>query len=258
MILDLSLLVVLLLAFISGFRLGFVVQIVRLGVLVGSYLGARVLYPALAPLERAFLPQLAEPLRDLLAFAAVFLSLYGIASLLVGLAVKRFHDTHPVAGGVDRVLGGLLGLLKSAGVLYLALCFALALAPMLNLRDVEPQIQKSQVAGFVSRHNLLHEQLGVYLNGLNGLAAVINDPDKRAGLMADKELQIYFALEGNTVEDDPKLMRAFEKGDWATLLKDPRILRALQDPHLYQALERLEGSPVKTPGASGSAPANSP
>jgi uncharacterized membrane protein required for colicin V production len=248
MLLDLGLLVVLLIAFVSGFRLGFVVQIVRLGVLVGSYVGARVVYIDVAPLFRPLVPGLAEPFRNLLAFAAVFLALYTVASLLVGLAVKRFHDTHPVAGGVDRLLGGFLGLVKSGGMLYLTLCFALALAPVLSLGDVEPQIRKSRVAGFVADHNLLHGEIDVYVHGLKALAAAAGDPEKLDRLLADDDVRAVLQADGAPLTDDPRLRKALEQGDWTTLLRDARVLKALQDPRLYGALERLEGPDPATPG----------
>jgi|GEM_PF-6913312 len=257
MLLDLGLLVVLVIAFIAGFRLGFVVQIVRLGVLVGAFLGARVVSPTLAPLARSLAPTMAEPYRNLVAFLVVFVVLQVVGSLLVGLAVKRFHDTHPVAGGVDRVLGGLLGFVKSAGILYLLLCFVLALAPVLNLGEAETLIHRSQVATFVSAHNLLNGEADVYLHGLKGLAAVVKDPEKRAKLLEDPALQAYFASDGKAFTEDPKLTKALESGDWATLLGDERVLKALQDPRFYGALERLEGrsDDATPPGADGSAPA---
>lgn len=258
MLLDLALLALLLIAFVSGFRQGFVVQIVRLGVLVGAYLGARVVYADLAPLAGSISPEMPEPFRNLLAFAVVFAVLQIVGSLLVGLAVKRFHDTHPVAGGVDRLLGGLLGLVKSAGILYLLLCFGLALAPVLGAADVHAAVQKSQVARFVAEHNLLHGEADVYLKGLKGLAAVVKDPEKRARLAADKDVQAYFEDEGRALAEDPKLAAALEAGDWATLLKDERVLKALQDPRFYRALARVEAGEVAPEPAPGATPPVTP
>ena len=239
MIIDIFCLALAAFFFATGFRRGFLFQIIRIAIMVGSWLAARALRPTILPLIRATSPEVPEECRALLAFVLLFGVIYLLASFLLSTALRHFHQNSTVAGGLDKLAGGALGVVKLGLVLYFTFCIYLALAPVFG-KDTRSAVESSHVLGYVADNNILHGETGTYLKGLRNLSKVAGDRSLRERLFEDPEIKKYLDGDGQALMEDEALRRAVEIGDWDTLLYDERIQKIIRDPSFYKALERLE------------------
>ena len=241
MIIDLFSLALLGVFFITGFRRGFLYQIIRIAVVVGSWLAARALSPTVLPLVRATAPEVPEEFRGLLAFVLLFGAIYLIATLALGTLLRNFHEHNRVAGGLDKLAGGALGAVKIALVLYAVFCIYLAVAPVFG-RDTRSASAGSHVLGFVAENNILHGEANTYLEGIRNLSKVARDRSLQERLFKDPEVKSYLKGDGKALMSDTDLRKTIEVGDWDTLLRDERVQKLIRDPRFYKALERLEST----------------
>ena len=252
MLIDLILLLILGVFFYSGFQRGFIYQIVRLGLLIAGYIAARALHPHLGFLMDGVAGDIPPEFRGLLTMIAIFLVVYLVGGMILGHVLRRFHSEHKVVGKMDRLAGGLLGVVKVGLVVYLLLCFGLALAPMVGA-DTTKTAKSSHALRFVRDHNLLYGETSVYFRGVRALMVVAKDPGKRAKLLEDPEVRGFLKVECQALLEDEELQARVREGDWPTLLRDPRILRIIRDPRFYAALDRmnLRDQPMPTPKKEG-------
>ncbi len=239
MILDVFTLALLVYFFFSGFKRGFLYQVLRIALLVASWVAARTLRPTLIPFVRATSSDMPEEYMGLIAFVLLFGLIHVVGSFLLGAILKHFHRTSTVAGGLDKLAGGALGVVKVGLVIYLLLCIYLAVAPVFD-KDTRAAAESSHVLGYVADNNILHGETSTYLKGLRNLSKVARDRDLRERLFEDPEVKNYLKGEGKALMDDETLRQAVEIGDWESLLQDERVQKIIRDPGFYKALEHLQ------------------
>lgn len=114
--LDLAVLAVLLVSGLLAMLRGFVRELLGIGAWVGAAVAAITLYPLLAPLLHPWLdPGLVA---NLAAGGAIFLVALILLSLLARFLSDRVQDS--AAGGIDRTLGLIFGLVRGVALV----CFA--------------------------------------------------------------------------------------------------------------------------------------
>ncbi|HEX8041826.1 MAG TPA: CvpA family protein [Chryseosolibacter sp.] len=115
---DLTLWVILLVGVISGYRGGFLMELFSLIALLAGVLGAfKLLGYAMILLEDEF--NVSKTILPYVAFAVVFIAIV-IAVRLLGKLIKVSID-RTFLGRIDQVAGALLGLIKAAFLLSVAL-----------------------------------------------------------------------------------------------------------------------------------------
>jgi uncharacterized membrane protein required for colicin V production len=237
MIFDLIVLAFFAVFIISGMRKGFLYQLVRLALLVVAWFAARWVYPSVAPVLR-HVSDMPPEFQGLLAFVLTFLGLFLLGTILAATFLARWHDSHPVAGALDRVAGGVLGGAKFAALAYIAMCFGLALGPAFG-RTYQDGAEGSLVLRWVSAHNALYQEAGVYLRGTRHLMESLADPEKAAALAEDPEIRAFLKGSDGDALRSVDVKAAVQAGDWGALLSDPRVQQMFANPQFYRALERV-------------------
>jgi uncharacterized membrane protein required for colicin V production len=229
--------------FFSGYRRGFLFQVIRIALMLGSWIAARALRPTLVPFITATSPEIPEEFRGLMAFVLLFGIIYLVATFLLSTALRHFHQNSTVAGGLDKLAGGALGVVKIGLVIYAIFCIYLAVAPIFD-KDTRSAVENSHVLGYVADNNILHGETSTYLKGLRNLSKVARDRELRERLLDDPEIKSYLKGDGKALMDDEALRQAIEIGDWDSLLTDERIQKIIRNPGFYKALERLQTTRV--------------
>ncbi len=115
--LDILILVPLLAGLVRGLMRGFISEVIGLAVVILGVLGSRLFAP---PFSAWLLKQFAwkSEVCDIVAYILVFLAIAIVLSILGSLLSKLLHAIH--LGWVNRLLGGLAGILKLSLVILLA------------------------------------------------------------------------------------------------------------------------------------------
>ncbi len=115
--LDLLVLVIVVLFGVFGLLSGLLLQVLRL---VATVVAVLVAIRFSGPAMEAWPGVLASHpgLRDFLFPAVLFCGTYLVLALVARLVVKVVHSTGPTVSATDRILGGLVGVLKGAVLSY--------------------------------------------------------------------------------------------------------------------------------------------
>jgi membrane protein required for colicin V production len=113
-IIDIVLSVLLIIGAFGGYRKGFLAELFSLlGIVLGVLAGFKLMGSAMLMLDEHY--QINEKVLPYVAFAVVFLAVIIIVSLLGKFLSRSLDKT--VLGNADQVLGGVLGLLRTAFML---------------------------------------------------------------------------------------------------------------------------------------------
>jgi len=139
--LDIFFLLVLVLGLVRGLFRGLVRELTSIVSLVAGFLAANAYYPLLEPYLKPFLP---APYTEIVSYTLVLLAVIG-AVFIIGTGVRKLlHIT--LLGGLDRILGGTAGLLKSSIfcsiVLFVLTTFLPANTPLLSESQTAPYIHR--------------------------------------------------------------------------------------------------------------------
>lgn len=116
--LDIVVLILLLVSVIIGASRGLVYELFSLSGWLAAFFIARLLTPDVEPLVRGFLMNLPDPIVSMLAFIATFTVLVFAWGLLGNLA-RKLIDASGLRP-VDRVMGGLFGMLRASVLVAVA------------------------------------------------------------------------------------------------------------------------------------------
>ncbi|HKK00904.1 MAG TPA: CvpA family protein [Desulfuromonadales bacterium] len=137
---DIAILVVLAAFALKGLLRGLLKELCSLiGLVAGLYLALRFSTPLAAEMTQAF--HLPQKLCSIVAFSLLFLATFAFFTVL-GYLLSRFVKL-VFLGGLNRVAGGLFGLVQGGLLLALAL-FTLSLSPL--PKRVRPVFSRSQLA----------------------------------------------------------------------------------------------------------------
>ena len=199
-------------------------------------------------------------------FGVPFSAAFPLAGLLVAIAtyvVVRLAFWWPLRqldrdddGASDalstanRVGGGLIGLAKGVVLAWALLSVAsLMRAPL--ARAGYPMPSGSSAMAYASAHNLwsdlLQEKLHRVVEVTQALATRPPD-DAREASSREALAEIAADPRVRALADDPELKGALERGEWAVLLQDERVLSLVADDAV---VEKLRSALTGTPPAAG-------
>lgn len=186
-------------------------------------------------------------LGTVLGTIASFVIIYAVVHLVSTALLRRFFEggQDSQRQGLDRLLGGLLGALKAAAVLYVALCAATFLESNVSIAGKRLVFtpKNSHVMGWVRRYNLLELQQFGGVHELIKAAKVVANP--RAA-NHDQDSPDVVAL-----QHDPRfkallgsqtLRKALESGDVQALLGSNHVVELLRDTRSMERIERIADS----------------
>ena len=243
--LDLAVLGVVLFFFIWGLFTGAATQIARILGLIAAYAAAGPAGRFIGlPLAKALSTPLS--LGTVIGTVAAFVLIYLLVHLLSTQLLRRVLDGGPESGrrGTDRVLGGLLGALKAAVVLYIALCAATFLESNVSVAGKRFTFtpKRSVLMPWVREYNLLELQ---QFDGVRDVAKAVKgaaDPKFAAryrgdldfiNLMRDPRFKSLMAARAMKKAGDSK------PADVRALLEDDDMVGLLHDSRAMERIENL-------------------
>lgn len=221
---DLALMGVVAVFGLSGLLSGALRQLAHWTALALAAFAARPLAARLIPLAPAA-PRLPPDLVYAAAVAASFTLISVGGGLLLSLAVRRLMGTWS-GGRADRAVGFALGAAKGAVGAFATIALLLAFERPLTARfgPPPPAARDSAAVAVIRRHNPLETAAPPVLAKLRALLDGARDPKTAAALAENPEIKALMndpALKAAL--SDPALSAALKSGDWAKLLKDPRL-----------------------------------
>lgn len=151
--LDLLVLIILVLFGVFGLVSGLLLQVLRLAATVAAVLVA-LRFSGPAMLAWPTLLQDHPAVRDFLFPAVLFCGSYLVLALLARLLVMLVHRTSPTASVTDRVLGGLVGVLKGGILSYFLVSLLLSAQAEVGRPMPALDAERSWAAAFVRAHSL--------------------------------------------------------------------------------------------------------
>ncbi|ACV69478.1 CvpA family protein [Desulfohalobium retbaense] len=140
--LDIFFLLVLVLGLVRGLFRGLIRELTSILSLIAGFFAANTYYPVLEPYLKPLLPN--PPYTQIVSYTLILLTVIA-AVFFIGSAIRKLlHIT--LLGGVDRILGGISGLVK-AGLLCSIVLFVMTTF----LPDNTPVLRDSQTAPYVHR-----------------------------------------------------------------------------------------------------------
>jgi membrane protein required for colicin V production len=166
-----------------------------------------------------------------------FFTVYILVQVATRKAIQKLTQ-HRVLGGLDRVLGFVLGGARAAVILYVLLSAMIFFEkPFAAVTHYQFNTRGSQIAELVRGHDLFTRFTFPGTRGLTALARAAQDPAAAAQLAQDPEVQALTReprVQG--LLRDGELQRALQSGDAISLLRDNRVLAVLTDAKLQDRL----------------------
>lgn len=232
--------------FVLGLFSGAATQLGRAVGLAVAYLAAG---PAGAfvglPISHALTTSLS--LGTVLGTIGSFLVIYVVVHLVSTAIFRRFLTGGPEGGrgGLDRFLGGVLGALKAAAVIYIALCAATFLESNVAIAGKRLSFapKDSLLVKYVKHYNLLELQQFGGVHDLIKAVKVAHDPAISSKYKDDPDFVV--------LQRDPRwkallasepLKKALESADVRALLANNQVVELLQDSRAMDRVERIADS----------------
>jgi membrane protein required for colicin V production len=235
MTLDLALLGLVLLAALAGAVTGALRQVLTLAGVVAGWAAARFLAPHLV--RQLDAPSAAT---RALVVAGTFVAAWVVASLL-GRAVRRaVQGEEERPGGLDRVLGALLGAAKGTLVAWVFLALLALLGGKVALGSVRIDDRHSRAAAWAARHDLLAAADPGAARTLRRLGELWRDPVKRQKLLHDPDWKRLLEKSGLTSTLDQAAGAAGERPAAARDQAPARAAERLDERQLKALLDKLE------------------
>jgi hypothetical protein len=223
-----------------GFFTGFWMQVVRLGALVLAYLLAGVIGKPLGPSLGGSLgvPSL---IGALIGTGLAFILLYAVLSTVGYVFLRRWEKKKRDEDGRisrrtwERAAGAALGGAKVFLLLYLILCVVvLAEKPISQVLGHRSRaLSDSLMAGFARNHNLLSGLHLPLVGDMANLGKIASDPRIHERMAKDPKMQeILTHPKIRHLLSDPALVSAAQRNDVASILANPRLNAALEDPEI--------------------------
>ncbi|MBW2702925.1 MAG: CvpA family protein [Deltaproteobacteria bacterium] len=253
MTLDLACASVVLIFALLGYYSGFAMQVMRLVVLVVSYLLAGLAGKPLGPwLASNFgVPVM---LGKVMGTAAAFLIIYSILGTVGWSFIRRRRKkkftlgNKPVRASWDSWMGALFGGAKVGFILFVILSAVVLLGsktePALKRADIG--YEKSKAVAMARKHNLLASMHLPVVGDLATLQKLSDNPQYRQKAMADPNIRkLINHPKIRRLLGDRSVIEASRKQDVAGLMGNPKINKLLEDPEILELLEKIDLSKIK-------------
>ena len=176
-----------------------------------------------------------------------FMIIYLVVHLVSTALLRRFFDGGPESGrrGLDRLLGGLLGALKAAAVLYVALCAATFLESNVSIAGKRLTFtpKDSVLMKYVRQYNLLELQQFGGVHDLIRAVKRVKDPRVAAQYKNDPAYELMQRdARFKSLLSSEALRKAFETSDVRALLTNNQVVELLQDSRAMERIERIAES----------------
>lgn len=256
MLVDIIAVVLVLIFGYIGYRQGFLAQLIRIAGLVAAYFVARMATPGIAEFiaRRA---EISDILAKAIAFGAVFFLVWLIFSLVAMSLRQKLGEEGPAFSFFQRGLGGLLGALKGALLVYVIV--SLLLVGRQTSESLSMDLSGSIVAKEVARHDLLQAEILPRVRALGRMMELLHDENAMARMREDPRYRAILTSEKAAFLSEPEIQRAFRERDWAALVTDGRVIELLMDAEVAEAVAELPpGDAPLSPEIPNPAPAPVP
>ena len=240
MTLDLSILGLIALFALAGYRSGAVRQL-SLGIgLAASYLltpsAAALLGPALASRMEWPVSQTTSGLN------VALLPLILLAAMMAARLILNALEPGEERGPLDQGLGVPVGAAKGGAILFVLLGLAATMEkPLAKIHfDLAAKTQGSWSMSMARKYNPFTNEYPYTLDSLKKLADAHSDPKAKKELLKDKNFKSLLADPSlKAAFEDSAIQKALRAGDFAALLKNPLIHDLLKNPEIADKLDKL-------------------
>lgn len=176
-----------------------------------------------------------------------FILIYAVVHVVSTAVLRRLLDGGEGSQrrGLDRLLGGLLGALKAAAVLYIALCAASFLESNVSIAGKRLTFtpKNSELMKVVRTHNLLELQQFGGVHDLIKAAKAASDPQTAAKFKDDPDfVALLRDARFKSVLSSEPLRKALKAADIQALLSSNQVVELLQDSRAMNRIERIADS----------------
>jgi membrane protein required for colicin V production len=241
--LDLAVLVVVLLAAVAGAVSGALRQVLKLAGVVAGWAAARWLAPRVVLQLQA--PSAAT--RALVTVAA-FLVAWLVAAVLARAILRAVQGEEEEPGGVDRLLGAVLGAAKGTLVAWVLLSLLALLGGRLVLGSFRLEGRGSWAAALAARHDLLSLASPGAARSAQRLVELWRDPVRRERLLRDPGWTRLLERSGLKETLDRSASGTGKAAEDAAGAARKQAEGLLADPELKALLDKLGMEPER-PGS---------
>ena len=238
MVLDIIALVVILWGLVRGWLRGLLFQMGQIGLLGLAYVAGRTFS---APLSDGLLGMVSLPpaIGNSVAFFAIFACVYGVGVFVLRSFTKDLHEAFESLSNNDRTLGALVGTVKGALVVYLAL---VGLIMANRATGSVPVPYASSVTGaWVMQHNFFESEEFPRAKALVKLGYLLHRKDA-VSLAADPHFQAILEHPKSEVLRSPEVAGALARGEWVKLVQNDALLDLLDESEIQEHLNAIEWS----------------
>jgi len=251
MYIDIICLALMSLLFVLGLISGFLSQVIKIAALVAACL----LASPLSPYAKELLMKKMEVdslFGDMLSLFLAWLASYVVLIIVGSIIARIIRGSSKSLKFLDRVLGGALGALKGALIVYLVVCAILMFRE--PLESIVPSeyldLEESQVAAFAKDNNILTRldlpsaeslkeipaarNLGEIVNALG------NEEQKEALARDPGVKKILRTPAFQKLKEDPELLRAVSEKDFSAILQNENVRRVFNDPEIRKLLSEVD------------------
>ena len=183
-------------------------------------------------------PEAATPIALVLGWFIYYLCL----RLLTAGLLDGWKKSRPDSGGADRMVGGLLGLIKVFTLVYMTCVFLFLSEQLIDQKVpiVMEQLRSSQVGAFVEQNNIMDKTDNQKMRAVGKLIRLSTDPGLRERVKEDPEIQdkiksIYEMI----AEKKPELAEQLKDGKASALSKTNDLMELMENPEFLDLLNSL-------------------
>ncbi len=241
MFIDATLAVLAVFLMITGYFAGALSQLVKIAILIASYLASKWMSPIISDILFQNLG-ISIPAQEMVSMLGTWLVVYIILSILGRSLTFAVLSSSNTIDSADAVLGALVGLLKTAifAVLLVFLIGAFKDVIFKHRPQLKEVIAESKVMEVLSKTSLAQEFMPDEVLVLSKLAKGMTDPKKAEKIRKSKQMQKLMRNKMiKQLMDDPQARLQMENGDMMELMKNENFQKAMTDGELLRQLGEL-------------------
>ncbi len=250
MTLDLILVAVVMAFGLLGWLSGFWMQVMRLGVLVVSYLLAGLIgsFMGMSIARSLGIPIL---LGDVAGSFLAFIGLYMILSTIGWRLMRGIRRKTANTAGLrflNSAAGAGFGMLKAGFILFMLLNAAVLLEGHFGqkMKNSELGYDKSVLVRVARKHNIIESMHLPMVGNVEALGRLGSDPAFRRKVANDPNIRALLAHPKiKRLLGDRALVSASRSRDFSALMSNPRLNEALEDPEVQKLVDKIDLSKLK-------------
>lgn len=242
MYVDIICLALMALLFVLGVISGFLSQIIRIAALVAACLLASPLSPYAEDLLMKKI-EVDSGLGHMLSLFLAWLASYVVLILIGAIVARIIRGSSKSLKFLDRVLGGVLGGLKGALIVYLAVCAILVFQKPLE-KFISPdylELKGSRLAAFARDNNILQRLDLPDAGKLSDVVSALANEKQRKTLARDpiiKKIQQTPVFQ--ELLQDSDFTKAASEKNLGKILKNKGFQKAVNDPEIRKLLSEVD------------------